>query len=63
MSKFINKGAVVSNKNAITYGRPCVIESYDNNTRKYEVSFDNQWCGHYYLNELTIDEPKDKPNE
>jgi len=55
MSKFKGKGAVINDPDAMTHGRPCVIENYNSKLKKYEVSFDGNWCGWYTLKQLTID--------
>ena len=56
MSKFIGKGAVIKNPEAMTHGKPCVVDSYNHEIRKYEVSFDGGWCGWYTLKELKFDD-------
>ena len=56
MSKFAGKGATVKKPDALTHGKPCVVERWDRKVKKYEVSFDGAWCGWYKLKELTMDD-------
>jgi len=55
MSKYAGKGATVNKPDALTHGKPCVVERWDPAAKKYEVSFDSPWCGWYKLKELMID--------
>ena len=55
MSKFAGTGATVNKPDALTHGKPCVVERWDRKAKKYEVSFDGAWVGWYKLKELTMD--------
>ena len=58
MSKYAGKCAVVEkgDHNGInTNGLCCTIVRWNASYKKYEVDFENGWCGWYKLSELKID--------
>ncbi len=65
MSKYVGKHAVVIQKDSLTYGKTCEIQSWDPQSRKYKVDFDDPpgWCGWYTLKELRIIEETEDPQE
>ena len=52
--KYIGKGATV-NKECITKGKPCIIDSWNPTLKKYRVDFGDGAIGFYTKNELTLD--------
>ncbi len=57
MKSIIGKGATVNKPGAMTHLKPCVVEEYKQDIKKYEVSFDSPWVGYYSRHELLIDNP------
>lgn len=40
MSKFKNKSAIINCKDALTNGKECIIEKFNQGCKKYKVDFD-----------------------
>lgn len=57
MKSITGKSAIVNKPAAMTHLKPCVIEEYVPDIKKYEVSFDGSWVGYYSRFELLIDNP------
>ena len=55
MQSIVGKGAIVFKIGALTHMKPCVVEKYCPNIKKYEVNFDGPWVGYYTKHELLID--------
>ena len=53
MSKFQNRPVTIV-KEGLTFGMPAVINHWDRDVKKYQVSFSEVWVGWYRLSELSV---------
>ena len=47
---------MVNKPGALTHGKLCTVEEFDEEVGKYKVSFDSLWVGWYTKEELVFDE-------
>jgi hypothetical protein len=53
-------GVTITDKKALTCGKPGVIEKFDKEVKKWKISFDENWCGWYTRPQFRIDRSKSK---
>lgn len=57
MNIHINKEVIIKDAGAMTHGMCGYIVAYKRDIKKYEVDFNNGFCGWYFITQLRMKRP------